>query len=844
MRSEVLHSVSPSPRPAALHRAGGQDDARPASLPEWIAAGDSLRTHGRIEEALSAYEQARLLVPGHALPFTRDACLRLEGLLGSAAAPAPAPAPAPVPAPAPAPTAHTATAAPSGARVQMSNLGANGRYGNQLLQYAFLRLYAQRHGLIAEAPEWIGRHVFGFADPLPSRARPVINETSHDLFAALRGEVAVAPRDCDLNGYFCADTSLWGPMAGDFRRLFAAAVPQIQRRLDSALARVHARGRNLVAIHLRRGDFGYGRFWIAPAGWYLDWLRRLWRDISAPVLYIATDDPRTAEAFGEFQPVLSRDLEVGPDPLPLLLDHFLLAQASHLAISNSSFSFTAAMLNSNLQVAVRPDPDSRRLVAFDPWASPVLLDAAPVRPWRSVTDRVSTGVMGADQCVLHYGSHCAGWTHEVRAHFPALRVHELERGESLDDWRAAHAVDVIHHLSLGDEVDFEVFAASARQSLASASIGMLHLGSVRADRDQLDELLQHCGFSTHAVHANGAVRLAIASPRATAHIVAAGGGPRSDAVFADRPALGNVQPGELPALLIVSMFTLSHRALAERLADSLSTFGVPFALYEVSTVHDSISPRGTPDSSCTKANFVRCMLDRYGIPVLYVDCDCVLRSEPRLLRNLVGSGCEFAIYNWLADPYTDGFAPVAMTGPDGRVITPVNRFYRYAVGIDAFAPTQLICSGATQFYANTTAARGLLDTWSAVIAENPGVPDDPCLDVAFNLRTPTAQLPRYSWLDKAYARYLYWIYARPVIDHPQMPAGPRQQTAAAREFSRRPRYRTEIAEVRNEPRLLPRDCIIDTQERRLLRLIAPTPGDARVQAADAGPLLHELFLDQ
>jgi len=817
MHSEVLPSVSPSsgpPRIAPPKRAAAPLGPGPASLSEWIAAGDSLRARGRIGEALSAYEQARALVPGHALPFTRDACLRLEELLG--------PAPSPV------------VTAPSSARVQMSNLGANGRYGNQLLQYAFLILYARRHGLMAEVPDWIGRHVFGFADPLPSRTRPVISENDLDLFGALRGEVEPAPRDCDLSGYFCADTRLWGPVATDFRRLFAEPVAQIRHRLESALAHLHARGRTLVAVHLRRGDFGYGRFWIAPAGWYLDWLRRLWRDLPDPVLYVATDDPQAAEPFREFQPLLSRDLDAGPDPLPLLLDHFLLARASHLAISNSSFSFTAAMLNDNLKVAVRPHPDARQLVAFDPWASPVLLDAARVSPWIAGTDRASTGAMGPDQCVVHYGSHCAGWTHQVRAHFPTLRVHELSEGESLDDWRAAQGVDIIHHLGLGDEVSFATFVASARESLASASIEMLHLGSSRAD---VAEQAAGCGFAVHAVHANGAVRLAVATPRTRVT------GIRPDAVFSDRPALSNTRTGERPAFLVASLFTPSHRALAERLAGSLSAFGVPFALFEVPTVHDSISPRGTPDPAFTKASFVRCMLDRHHIPVLYVDCDCVLRSEPRLLRSLVDSGCEFAVYNWLADPYTDGFAPVAMTGADGRIVTPTNRFYRYAVGIDAFAPTQLICSGATQFYADTAAARGLLDTWSAVISEHPGVPDDPCLDVAFNFRTPSAQLPRYSWLDKAYARYLYWIYARPVIDHPQMPAGPRQQSEAAREFSRRPRYRTELAEIRSEPRLLPRDCIIDTQERRLLRLTS-TPGESRIQAADAGPLLHELFLDQ
>ena len=39
------------------------------------------------------------------------------------------------------------------ARILMTCLGSNGRFGNQLLQYAFVRLYAAEHNLVAELPE-------------------------------------------------------------------------------------------------------------------------------------------------------------------------------------------------------------------------------------------------------------------------------------------------------------------------------------------------------------------------------------------------------------------------------------------------------------------------------------------------------------------------------------------------------------------------------------------------------------------------------------------------------------------------------------------------------------------
>lgn len=53
-------------------------------------------------------------------------------------------------------------AAASGNRVlAMSTLGRNGRFGNQVFQYAFLRIYAHRHGLEVRVPEWIDHAALG-----------------------------------------------------------------------------------------------------------------------------------------------------------------------------------------------------------------------------------------------------------------------------------------------------------------------------------------------------------------------------------------------------------------------------------------------------------------------------------------------------------------------------------------------------------------------------------------------------------------------------------------------------------------------------------------------------------
>lgn len=56
-------------------------------------------------------------------------------------------------------------------------------------------------------------------------------------------------------------------------------------------------------------------------------------------------------------------------------DWFLLTQCNHLAISNSAFSFTAAMLSERYIDFVRPSSIDKRLVPFDP------LDAEPFPLW-------------------------------------------------------------------------------------------------------------------------------------------------------------------------------------------------------------------------------------------------------------------------------------------------------------------------------------------------------------------------------------------------------------------------------------------------------------------------------
>jgi tetratricopeptide (TPR) repeat protein len=309
---------------------------------------------GRVEEALAAYERAIAANPGHATPFTRRAVLHLRKIYG-----------APVPAP---PDKRQARHLVD--RVTMTSLGHNGRFANQLLQYAFLRCCALVHGLEAQVPEWIGRWLYDLDDPYPTEPLPQLREDGERFFDLAESRSTVVNRDLVTFGF--PHAGRYRPHRDFIRRIFRPG-HHVAAPLAEGMRRLRARGHTVVAIHVRRGDFGHGPFWIAPEAWYLEWLASVWPTLDRPVLYIASDNPSTIGSFTANAPVSQSDLGPAFPGVEFLHDFHVLSQADALAISNSSFSFTAAMLNERASVFMRPYDRDARLVPFDPWDSYVVL---------------------------------------------------------------------------------------------------------------------------------------------------------------------------------------------------------------------------------------------------------------------------------------------------------------------------------------------------------------------------------------------------------------------------------------------------------------------------------------
>jgi hypothetical protein len=95
-----------------------------------------------------------------------------------------------------------------------------------------------------------------------------------------------------------------------------------------------------------------------------------------PVIYLASDDLTYASAMLSkkgIAHITARDLALGENEYDLLaLDFSVLTLADILLISNSSFSFTAAMLNKKGKYFFRPKLVDNNHVAFEPWNDLVL----------------------------------------------------------------------------------------------------------------------------------------------------------------------------------------------------------------------------------------------------------------------------------------------------------------------------------------------------------------------------------------------------------------------------------------------------------------------------------------
>ena len=310
----------------------------------------------------------------------------------------------------------------------MSSIGQLGRFGNQLLQYAFLRICAKKSGAKVECPPWIGQTLFGHHDaPISKRLPPAVEykdkvEVLFDIipeFIPYLEKLANAKStrissevletglsNVDLWGFFQFNTRYLQSHRQHFCSLFQP-VSDLKLALEDGLNLLRSKGKTIIGIHIRRDDYitesRLGFTLVFPAKWYCEWLDQKWDDLEEPILFLCSDDlDSIVHDFDEFSPITSKDLEVKlPERIRKLdaefyIDFFILSNCDVVITSNSNFSFTACMLNQRAKIFVRPCWDfSSKFVIFDPWDSDPLLWLGNKHPkfFKSLSDTLSVTYM-------------------------------------------------------------------------------------------------------------------------------------------------------------------------------------------------------------------------------------------------------------------------------------------------------------------------------------------------------------------------------------------------------------------------------------------------------------------
>jgi hypothetical protein len=286
--------------------------------------------------------------------------------------------------------------------------------------------------------------------------------------------------------------------------------------------------------------------------------------------------------------------------------------------------------------------------------------------------------------------------------------------------------------------------------------------------------------------------------------------------------------------IVCSMFTPDTPELfllADRLARSCEKYALPFSIYRVPEIHKSLAPSGKYNLSFTKANCIYFNLMRFPDKnIFYLDTDMFFIDYPAQIFQISNSRYDFGVYNWLNDEHNEAYVPVngklEMNNRDSD-------FYIFSHSIDFFSTEQLISSGGVQFYRNSPQAKQVLESWQDFVARYPDYPEDQALDYVYNNFFLHSVNLKAFWLDKSYIRFPWWPHIKPVIIHPGMPSGGRSHLVT--EINNLKRFYPEKCKYKSDMFLFPKECIIDTDKRLLLKIIDN-------QLVDVKSLTHNFWI--
>lgn len=271
-------------------------------------------------------------------------------------------------------------------KITMRSLNNQGRWGNCIHEYLYIRTLSHKFDADYEVSPWLGEHVFGRVDPHITVKLPDKHERTE---SGVYSPTVITSGEEYLNhnfvGYGQVHTSWFKPYKKFLRGLFDLSNDWLHR-LNPALRKLRDLGTTVVGIHQRVGDTGRFIFYITPPAWYLAELEKLWPTLDRPVLFVASEDPAFVDHFAKYNPHTAKSLgiDLKADPMPVfcylkhdlqrpteismdfLPDWRLLRACDVLLLPNSTFSFSAAMLGNPVLVK-RSRLSTQAFETINPW---------------------------------------------------------------------------------------------------------------------------------------------------------------------------------------------------------------------------------------------------------------------------------------------------------------------------------------------------------------------------------------------------------------------------------------------------------------------------------------------
>ena len=270
--------------------------------------------------------------------------------------------------------------------------------------------------------------------------------------------------------------------------------------------------------------------------------------------------------------------------------------------------------------------------------------------------------------------------------------------------------------------------------------------------------------------------------------------------------------------IVVSFFTKSYKDKADKLINSLNKFNINYKIFEIPTIHYSKSNKGSDDINYCMPKLIMKALSNFRLPILFIDCDMEIVQKPELFYRLDEKKIDFAIYNWLEDNDNDGYLPLKLNinTSEGKI---EKTYFINKVNVKLLNHSekekQLFSSGAVAYFSNSDLSNKLLKDWYKNIEKYPQLPDDQILDYTFNFTFDKKNKLKIEWLSKNYCRVYWWIFTKPIINHPDNVS--HREKDNFYKITGKKRFKIENT-IKRETSKIPSDLIIDIDEKKLLKI--------------------------